>query len=394
MLTKAVSQKYFQNALTTIHSMRSNSLFETCWALTKQSSLTISSLGQHKDGNAYVKNKIKSVDRLIGNTHLHSELDIIYRDFYRPFLSSLSVVKVLIDWSGCCRKDMYMLRASVVHDGRSITIYNQIHPQAKLGNRDVQNQFLVALKKLIPLGKRVIIITDAGFATPWFHAVVKMGWDYIGRLKCDIKTLYDDGRNWEKTGKLYKRATNKIKYIGHGVLGSSSRTKVEGHIYSYKEKCKKRKDKSIYPDINKRYSRANTLPWVIATSLSNRSFGKCYVIDAYRHRMQIEQNFRDDKSPRFGFGWRYGRTKGSNRIAVLCLIASIASFFLISLGVIAERFNLHKKYQVNTSKDKRVLSLLSLARLIIRHEVPSELVRGYQKLTRQLLKNGEAMYGC
>lgn len=393
MLTKEVSQNYFRNSLTSIHSTRANSLFEACWALTQQAELTISSLGQHKDGKAHVKNKIKSVDRLVGNPRLFAEIHTVYREFYYPFLVSLPCLSIIVDWSGCCCNDTHMLRASVVHDGRSITIYNEIHPQNMLGNPDVQRKFLLALKRLLPLGKRTIIITDAGFVTPWFHAVLKMGWDYIGRLKGDTKALYSDNSRWIKTSTLYKKANNKIKYIGKGLIGSSSRTPVEGHVYSYREKKKNRKGKSRYPDVNKRYSKANTIPWIIVTSLNNNSFGKDYIKSAYEKRMQIEQTFRDDKSPRFGFGWRHGRNECSKRIAILCLIASIAAFLLISIGMVAEKLNLHVRYQVNTLKC-RVLSFLTLAKLILRHEIPSELNKAYAKLTRQLIRNSKVLYLC
>lgn len=392
MLAREVSQNYFKKSLSSIHATRANSLFEACWALTNHSDLTVSSIGKNKSGNAYVKHKIKSADRLIGNAKLYSELQTVYGEFYHPFLASIKSVHVIVDWSGCCRSDLYVLRASVVHEGRSITIYNEIHPQKKLGNPVVQKQFLANLKRQIPFGKHVIVITDAGFATPWFKAIVKLGWDYIGRMRGDTKILFGDMMRWIRTRKLYKKATNKIKYLGKGVIGSASRTRVQGHVYCYKENSKKRKDISKYPDSNKRYSKANNTPWVIVTTLNNKSYGKDYIIQMYANRMLIEQTFRDDKSPRFGFGWRYGRTVCLKRIAILCLIASIASFFLINLGRIGENLHLHRRYQVNTSK-KRVLSLLTLARLILQHSTPSELINEYKQLTWQLLKNREVFYG-
>lgn len=393
MLAKEVSQIYFKKSLISMHATRANSLFEASWALVnKEAELTVSSIGKKKEGGAYVKHKIKSVDRLIGNHHLYSELHTVYKEFYLSFLSSMHSVSVLVDWSGCCRSDLYILRASVAYEGRSITIYNEEHPQKMLGNRAVHNQFLRNLKKIIPFGKHVIVISDAGFATPWFNTVLKMGWDFVGRMRGDTKALFNNMTTWIATSKLYKKATNKIKYIGKGIIGSASRTRIEGHVYSYKEKSKKRKDLSKYPDSNKRYKKANTSPWVIVTSLNNKSYGKEQIIQLYAKRMQIEQTFRDDKSPRFGFGWRHGRTVCPKRIAILCLIASIAAFFLINLGVVAERLNLQVRYQVNTSK-KRVLSLLTLARIILQHKIPSDLINMYHQITGQMLKNSEVLYG-
>ena len=288
MLTKEVSQKYFNDALTSVHATRARSLFETCWALTKQCDLTISSLGRHRDGEAYVKHKIKSVDRLIGNGNLYDEIGLIYKEFFQPFVACLPELYIIVDWSGCCRDDFHVLRASLVRNGRSVTIYNETHPQEKLGNREVHKQFLSNLKKQIQSGKKVVVITDAGFATPWFHAVLKLGWDYVGRLNGDTKLLFDKRPRWMRTKNLYKKASNRVRYEGSSVIGRSSSTPVEGNIYSYKKHPKNRKGKSKYPDVNKQYSKANKRPWIIATSLKNTKFGGKFIIDSYKNRMQIE----------------------------------------------------------------------------------------------------------
>lgn len=394
MLTKEVSQNYFHNALSSIHATRAMSLFETCWSLTKQADLTITSLGCHKDGNAYVKHKIKSVDRLVGNPKLHAEISTIYKEFFQPFIACTSVLFIIVDWSGCCREDIHMLRASIVQDGRSVTIYNEIHPQKKLGNRKVHAEFLANLHKQIPFGKQVVIVTDAGFATPWFNAVLKLGWDYIGRMKGDIKILLEDHPRWMRTKNLHKKASARVRYEGKGIIGSSSSTPVKGYIYSYKKKHKKRRDKSKYPDMNKRFSLSNKTPWILATSLKNEEYGKYFIKSMYGKRMQIEQTFRDDKAPRFGFGWRFARTGCMKRIAVLVLIANIAAFFLLSIGILAEKLGMHRRYQVNSIKRKRVLSLLTVGKQIIQHDPPEELVSSYWKVTKQLIISNEDLYRC
>ncbi|WP_257999783.1 transposase, partial [Xanthomonas oryzae] len=43
--------------------------------------------------------------------------------------------------------------------------------------------FLQQLRALIPDDVRPILVTDAGFRTPWFRAVSAMGWDWVGRLR-------------------------------------------------------------------------------------------------------------------------------------------------------------------------------------------------------------------
>lgn len=384
MLTKEVSQKYLNNALVSIHAKRAKSLFEACWSLTKQTDLTITSLGINKDGNAYDKHKIKSVDRLVGNSQLQAEIPIIYKEFFSPFISSASILYILVDWSGCCRSDVHMLRASVAFEGRSITIYNEIHPQKKLGNRQVHNQFLARLKQIIPIDKKVVIITDAGFNTPWFKAVLKLGWNYIGRLTSYTMICLEKEKKWSKVKDFYKTKSTQVKYIGKAIIGKRSSTPVEGHVYRYKTKVKNRKGLSRYPDVNKSFSKLYKTPWLLATSLKNIEYGGNFIKDAYQKRMQIEQNFRDEKDPRFGFGWRFSRNKCYRRIAVLCLIAHITAFFLLTIGIVAEKLGLQKYFQVNTERKKRVLSLLTLAKRILKHPPPLELSKIYERNLEQL----------
>jgi hypothetical protein len=284
-----------------------------------------------------------------------------------------------------------MLRASVVHDGRSVTIYNELHPVEKLGNTQVQNDFLQKLKKHIPIDKKVIILTDAGFAMPWFKKVVKLGWDYIGRLRSNIKIHFDDRQRWMQVGNLYPKAKKSGNYEGKACIGKKTSTPVEGHIYSYKPKVKASKTTCKSCDIDKRYSKANKTPWIIVTSLSG--YGKEEIKMIYGYRMQIEQTFRDDKAKRFGMGWRLSGTKDIKRMSVLCLIANLANFFLIMFGMIAVKCKEHRKYQVNTIRAKRVLSFINLAKQVLKNGPPGNIIDEYKICLRQLVSCAEALYG-
>lgn len=376
MFTKEVSQKYFNNALTSIHATRANCLFETSWALANEAKLTISSLGQNKSGNAHVKHKIKSVDRLVGNEKLYKEIPVVYKEFFAALILCTNELFILVDWSGCCGSETHMLRASIIHDGRSISIYNETHPEKKLGNRRVQNRFLVSLKKMISTDKRVVIITDSGFLTPWFSQVLKLGWDYIGRIP-GYMMIKQDGKEWAKVSEIRCKRKNHVKTLGKAVLSKESKTSIAGNLYTYHGEYKNRKEKSRFPQHNKKFEKQNKSPWVLATSLKTDEYSGLFIKNKYKNRMQIEQNFRDEKSPRFGFGWRLGRTKCLKRIAILCLIAHIAEFFLLAIGTMAEKLNLHKNFQVNTKK-KRVLSLVSLAKQILKHPMPPNLNKKYE----------------
>jgi transposase len=76
---------------------------------------------------------------------------------------------------------------------------------------------------------------------------------------------------------------------------------------------------------SKVHARGATDPWLIATSLPRtKSLGK-KIVAIYRLRMQIEEEFRDIKSSLFGLGFEHHKSRCVHRIAVLILIATLAS---------------------------------------------------------------------
>ncbi|HDL7796981.1 TPA: transposase, partial [Yersinia enterocolitica] len=91
------------------------------------------------------------------------------------------------------------------------------------------------------------------------------------------------------------------------------------------------------------------------------------VMKLYSRRMQIEQNFRDEKSERFGFGLRASYSRSTGRMLVLSLLATLSTIVLWLLGYHAENKGLHLRYQANSLKSRRVISYLTLAENILRH---------------------------
>ncbi len=61
------------------HRARAAAVARVVDALLSGGSLSLTQLGRHRRGDAYVKHHIKAVDRLLGNKHLQRERDGIYR---------------------------------------------------------------------------------------------------------------------------------------------------------------------------------------------------------------------------------------------------------------------------------------------------------------------------
>ncbi|MBY0545069.1 MAG: transposase [Gammaproteobacteria bacterium] len=111
------------------------------------------------------------------------------------------------------------------------------------------------------------------------------------------------------------------------------------------------------------YRNSAKKPWLIASSLELPAEK---IMAIYRKRMKIEHDFRDTKDPRWGLGIRESRTKDPARLILQLLIGFLATFILWLIGLCLERKGLHRDFQANSIKHKRVLSLVFLTLEAIR----------------------------
>ena len=87
----------------------------------------------------------------------------------------------------------------------------------------VHAAFLKELKRVLPLGCQPIVITDAGFRSPWFRAVEAIGWHWVGRIRNrDMVRPQGQGQGhlneragvWQGAKTLYVLATSKALDLG------------------------------------------------------------------------------------------------------------------------------------------------------------------------------------
>jgi hypothetical protein len=90
-------------------------------------------------------------------------------------------------------------------------------------------------------------------------------------------------------------------------------------------------------------------------------------VAVYAQRMQIEESFRDLKSDRFGLGFSANRSTQKDRLAVLLLVACLASFVLRLLGEVGKTRQMKFQFQSNTRRSRPVLSVISLALQLVQH---------------------------
>lgn len=124
--------------------------------------------------------------------------------------------------------------------------------------------------------------------------------------------------------------------------------------------------------------------WLLATSLP---YVAKRIVALYGRRFTCEENFRDEKDPRFGLGSRLARIRRAARRDRLCFVLAAAAALLTLLGVAGENLGLDRRLRANTVK-RRTHSLFRQGREYLRMLIAGarhlgELLRDFQRLLRR-----------
>jgi hypothetical protein len=356
-----------------MHKKRLDTLKILVTTVLRSKKLSLSELGREMDLPIQERSCLKRVDRFLGNEKLYKEREAICKILTENAIGNKIRPDIIVDWSSIPNTTHHVLRASLTAKGRAITLYEEVHPEKKQENKKVHNKFLCKLKSLLPEGCRPIIITNGGFHNDWFKEVVKLGWDYLGRIRAGSgkKFLQMNSEEWKNCATLMKKASSTPKYIGKVVL--CKRYSITTYLYLFKGKRKKRKELSLPRgrscSANADPRKAAREPWLLATSLCKGYFMPKKMVKKYAMRMQIEEGFRDLKSSRYGFGFENAYSKKRARIEILLLIAMLAAYIAWLTGWVAEKSGLHYQFQSNTIKTRRVLSLFFLGCQVIKKKI-------------------------
>ena len=126
-----ILHRIFSTSFPEIHAKRLASLLAAVEAVVTGSRLTLSDMGRGLHGQVAVKHNIKRIDRLLGNSSLHIEIPKLYEALVRQCLDGISMPLIVIDWSDLTLdRKWQLIRALVAIEGRSMTLYEEVHPQS------------------------------------------------------------------------------------------------------------------------------------------------------------------------------------------------------------------------------------------------------------------------
>jgi len=351
-----------------VHDARVSAVVRVVESLMHGGKATVAELGRNLMTRAYEKHGIKCADRLVGNRHLADERRDIYQALAHWLLGSVARPWIIIDWSDVeLGHEFLMLKAAVPVGGRAVSIYEEVHPLKRYNNPKTHRKFLEHLYTIVPQECCPIIITDAGFRGPWFEAVESYGWDWIGRVRNQVKYCAEHSSTWKLTRSMYYKASAKPWYVGKCWLSHKRPYACYLHLYKALRRGpgrpRKRRDSSHNPNRKRAHARE---PWLLATSLSPKTWSARRVVRAYEKRMQIEETFRDLKGHRWGYGLQFARSKSVQRLANLLLLTTLATITTWLVGLAAKTQGWMKHFQANTERNKPVLSVFFLGRRIMK----------------------------
>lgn len=361
MRTKELCHKLLSK--TSIHQKRISVISEIVETILESKELGVTQVGRKMNNHCQTRSNIRKVDRLYSNIHLPKEHEVISQ-----CLSEWLIVNpkplLVVDGSKISNSQWYLLRASLVAQGRAICIFEMIYTQRENASLRLYKRFLRKLNGILPSSCKPILITDAEFRGPWFKAVTALGWDYVGRLRGDRKCALEREK-FTSLENIRKQATNQSTYLGYGFLNIQHPQ--AGYFYSYKAPSKGRHAHTrsgCHSDTEKsrKQAKAAKEPWIIFSSLKQ---SPSQIIKAYGYRMTIEENFRDLKSGRYGLGLEMTHSKHKNRYQVMLILAMLAAVIAYLIGFVAEHHHVHYQFQSNSVKNKRVLSRFFLGCEII-----------------------------
>lgn len=306
MHASGILQRGLSCVLGTMHARRQQVLLRAVEALIAGRRLTLIDVARAWPGAERVRAPLKALDRLLSNRHLHAERERIYAGMARWLVQNERPI-IIVDWSDVkADQSWHLLRAAVPIGGRTLPILDMVFPDSEHGLPKAEQRFLQRLKVVLPAAARPILVTDAGFRSPWFKAVEALGWFWLGRLRHRtlVKPLDtpDSPDQWVACRALYALAGSTPHDMGlmHTVMSKPWMCWMV--VYGQPAKGRKQRNRKGLAARSKQSLQCAARerePWLLVASPAlQQDLRAEQLVVLYKRRMQIEESFRDLKSHR------------------------------------------------------------------------------------------------
>lgn len=343
MRASRVLQKCLPDSLSQMHALRECALLQAVEALLQGRRLTLTDVARSWPGAERIRPPLKAFDRLLGNPHLQAERELIQQEMARWLLRGPQPV-IVIDWADLkADKSWCLLRAAVPAGGRTLTLLDMVFPGKEQGSPRAEKRFLQRLRALVPDDVQPVLVTDAGFRTPWFRTVEGLGWHWLGRLRGRTRVkpqdVEDRAEQWIDCRQLHVLASQTPRELPLMQTNRSTPITCRLVVYAKSRQGRKHHNRRCRTQVarsssSRKAARREREPWLIVCSPQLSAPSARQLVKLYARRMQIESSFRDLKSHRYGQGFEDSLTRSGPRLQILLVVGTLASFasWLAGLG--------------------------------------------------------------
>jgi hypothetical protein len=293
-----------------------------------------------------VKHGIKQVDRLLGNEKIDDEAALAAHA--RFVLGPRSRVVTSLDWTDYADSGQHRIALNLVtRHGRATPLLWKTVTDAELTGRrnEHEDELLRAFARVRPTTLRdVIILADRGFGDVALYELLEyqLGFHFVIRFRACIAV--QDQHGVTKRAGDWVPAGGRVCRLVNARL-TRRRYQVASVVAVQEPRMKE--------------------PWLLASSLGWT--GK-QLVEMYGRRFTCEENFRDEKDPRFGLGSHEVDLSTTARRDRHVLLVALAITLLTLLGAAGERLGLDRQLRANTAK-RRTHSLFRQGREYLRGAV-------------------------
>lgn len=316
------------------------------------------------------KHGIKQVDRFLSNTKLSPEN--VWPAMLQTLVGKRNQILVTMDWTDFDADDQTTLAISLVTRSRrtQLLVWKTVRKSTLAGHQSgYERELLETLRRVLPADVRVIVLADRGFGSTGLfdHMLGIQGFDFVVRFRSCIHVHADNVR--AKASTLVP-SNGRIKVFHYALLTTDRAGPYNVVLY----KARGMKDS-----------------WCLATSLPTTD-GRA-IVDAYAHRFECEEGFRDAKDRRFGMGLKQATISKPDRRDHMMLIFALAYLILTLVGCASEHVGADRALRANTVRT-RTHSLFCQGRQWMNGQAPARLLAALldrvAQLVSALLRHGVA----
>jgi hypothetical protein len=220
------------------------------------------------------------------------------------------------------RNELRVLKLSLGYEGRAIPLVWFCYSPDRLPHRLplLVVRLLLGLKRALPdppEGARVTLFADRGLGWPLLIDLCRrLGWDFVLRVQGQTRVRTAEGQECSIAQFAPRPGT---------------------HWYGSAQVFKEAGWRNV--NVVARWRRGVKEPWLLVTSWPAQA--RC--CRAYRHRMQQEESFRDEKSS--GFEWQKSQVREPAHADRLLLVLALATHLVQGIGSALRRSQSRRTFE-------------------------------------------------